>query len=88
MNKLTVVKVGGKIVEDEGTLQQLLKDFSAIEGAKVLVHGGGRSATKVAAQLGIESTMIGGRRVLFNPSGLSDFQHCESLHCYVAPLSF
>ncbi|MCH5176246.1 MAG: acetylglutamate kinase [Prevotellaceae bacterium] len=61
--KLTVVKVGGKIVEDEGTLQQLLKDFSAIEGAKVLVHGGGRSATKVAAQLGIESTMIGGRRV-------------------------
>ena len=63
MNKLTVVKVGGKIVEDEGTLQQLLKDFSAIEGAKVLVHGGGRSATKVAAQLGIESTMIGGRRV-------------------------
>lgn len=63
MKKLTVVKVGGKIVEDESTLQQLLKDFSAIDGAKVLVHGGGRSATKVAAQLGIESTMIGGRRV-------------------------
>ncbi|MBQ7156872.1 MAG: acetylglutamate kinase [Bacteroidaceae bacterium] len=63
MQKLTVVKVGGKIVEDEATLAQLLKDFSAIEGAKVLVHGGGRSATKVAASLGIESTMIGGRRV-------------------------
>ena len=63
MKKLTVEKVGGKIVEDEKTLQQLLKDFSAVEGAKVLVHGGGRSATKVAAQLGIESTMIGGRRV-------------------------
>ncbi len=63
MNKLTVIKVGGKIVEDEATLAQLLKDFSAIDGAKVLVHGGGRSATKVAAQLGIESTMIGGRRV-------------------------
>ncbi|MBQ6965252.1 MAG: acetylglutamate kinase [Bacteroidaceae bacterium] len=63
MKKLTVVKVGGKIVEDETTLQQLLRDFSAIEGAKVLVHGGGRSATKVAAQLGIQSTMIGGRRV-------------------------
>jgi acetylglutamate kinase len=63
MKKLTVVKVGGKIVENESTLQQLLKDFSAIDGAKVLVHGGGRSATKVAAQLGIESTMIGGRRV-------------------------
>lgn len=63
MKKLTVIKVGGKIVEDEATLSQLLRDFSAIEGAKVLVHGGGRSATKVAAQLGIESTMIGGRRV-------------------------
>ena len=63
MKKLTVVKVGGKIVEDENSLQQLLKDFSAIEGAKVLVHGGGRSATKVATQLGIESTMVGGRRV-------------------------
>ena len=61
--KLTVVKVGGKIVEDESTLQQLLKDFSAIEGPKVLVHGGGRSATKIAASLGIESVMIGGRRV-------------------------
>lgn len=61
--KLTVIKVGGKIVEDESTLSQLLKDFSAIEGPKVLVHGGGRSATKIAAELGIESTMIGGRRV-------------------------
>ena len=36
MKKLTVVKVGGKIVENESTLQQLLKDFSAIDGAKVL----------------------------------------------------
>ena len=63
MKQLTVVKVGGKIFEDEETLVQLLKDFSAIEGPKVLVHGGGRSATKVAADLGIESTMIGGRRV-------------------------
>lgn len=63
MDKLTVIKVGGKIVEDDATLAQLLKDFSAIEGAKVLVHGGGRSATKIASQLGIESTMIGGRRV-------------------------
>lgn len=61
--KLTVIKVGGKIVEDDASLAQLLKDFSAIEGPKVLVHGGGRSATKIAAQLGIESTMIGGRRI-------------------------
>ena len=63
MNKLTVIKVGGKIVEDAQTLKQLLGDFSNVKGAKVLVHGGGRSATKIAASLGIESQMIGGRRV-------------------------
>ena len=61
--KLTVIKVGGKIVEEEATLNQLLEDFSAIEGYKVLVHGGGRSATKLAAQLGIESKMVNGRRI-------------------------
>ena len=61
--KLTVIKVGGKIVEEEATMNQLLADFSAIEGDKVLVHGGGRSATKLAAQLGIESQMVNGRRI-------------------------
>ena len=51
--KLTIVKVGGAVVEDEAQLSQLLKDFSAITGKKVLVHGGGRKATKVAEALGI-----------------------------------
>ncbi|MDD6472957.1 MAG: acetylglutamate kinase [Bacteroidales bacterium] len=63
MEKLTVVKVGGKIVEDECSLQQLLQNFTAIKGKKVLIHGGGRSATKIAAQLGIESKMVNGRRI-------------------------
>jgi len=63
MEKLTLVKVGGKIVEEPATLQQLLADFSKIEGNKVLVHGGGRSATAIAAKLGIESQMVNGRRV-------------------------
>ena len=61
--KLTVIKVGGKIVEEEATLNRLLDDFATIEGHKVLVHGGGRSATKIAAQLGIESKMVTGRRI-------------------------
>lgn len=61
--KLTLIKVGGKIVEEETTLQSLLSDFAAIEGRKVLVHGGGRSATKLAARLGIESQMVNGRRI-------------------------
>ncbi len=63
MEKLTLIKVGGKIVEEPETLQQLLQDFSTIEGYKVLVHGGGRSATKIASQLGIESKMVNGRRI-------------------------
>ena len=61
--KLTIVKVGGAVVEDETQLTQLLKDFSAISGRKVLIHGGGRRATHVAASLGIESKMVGGRRI-------------------------
>lgn len=60
---ITIVKVGGAIVEDEAQLTQLIKDFSDIQGPKILVHGGGRRATKVAAQLGIESHMVGGRRI-------------------------
>ena len=63
MDKLTIIKVGGKIVEEEATLRKLLQDFSALEGYKILVHGGGRSATKIASQLGIESQMVEGRRI-------------------------
>lgn len=61
--KITIVKVGGAIVEDEARLSQLLADFAALDGRKVLVHGGGRRATKVAADLGIESQMVDGRRI-------------------------
>lgn len=61
--KLTIVKVGGAVVEDELQLSQLLRDFSAIEGHKVLVHGGGRKATKMAERLGIETKMVNGRRI-------------------------
>lgn len=62
-DRLTIIKVGGKIVEEEESLRRLLADFSAIPGKKLLVHGGGRSATRLAAQLGIESKMVNGRRI-------------------------
>ena len=61
--KMTIVKVGGAVVEDDGQLTQLLHDFTAIEGPKMLVHGGGRRATAVASQLGIETRMVEGRRI-------------------------
>ena len=63
MEKITIIKVGGKIVEEPNSLKQLLSDFSKIEGHKILVHGGGRSATAIASLLGIESKMVNGRRV-------------------------
>lgn len=63
MDKLTIIKVGGKIVEEAESLNCLLRNFSAIEGYKLLVHGGGRSATKLAERLGVESQMVNGRRI-------------------------
>ena len=61
--QLTLIKVGGKIVEEADTLRRLLDDFAAIGGHKLLLHGGGRSATRLAEQLGIESRMVDGRRI-------------------------
>lgn len=61
--EITVVKVGGAIVENEASLRHLLDKFARIPGLKVLVHGGGRSATRIAEQLGLPQTMIAGRRV-------------------------
>ncbi|MDR1200341.1 MAG: acetylglutamate kinase [Tannerellaceae bacterium] len=63
MEKLTLIKVGGKIVEEEESLTRLLHDFAGIEGCKVLVHGGGRSATRLASQLGVETEIVNGRRI-------------------------
>lgn len=63
MEKLTIVKVGGAVVEDPDQLSALIKNFSAIEGKKLLVHGGGRRATATAKALGIETHMVGGRRI-------------------------
>lgn len=61
--QLTIVKVGGKIVETPETLDRLLHDFSTLKGNKILVHGGGRTATQIANQLNIETHMVEGRRI-------------------------
>ena len=60
---LNIIKVGGGVVEDRASLTSLLNQFTAMEGRKVLVHGGGRLATSMAANMGIESRMVGGRRI-------------------------
>lgn len=60
---IKVVKIGGNIVDNPVKLEQFLTDFAALEGHKILVHGGGKVATTISRALGIETTMIGGRRV-------------------------
>ncbi|ANQ49413.1 acetylglutamate kinase [Flammeovirga sp. MY04] len=61
--KISVIKVGGNIINDEQALASFLDQFSALEGPKVLVHGGGKLATAMAKRLGIEPKMVDGRRV-------------------------
>lgn len=63
MKKLKVIKIGGNIVDNSEKLQKFLIDFAAVEGAKILVHGGGKVATAISRGLGIEAQMIEGRRV-------------------------
>jgi len=60
---ITVVKIGGNIIDDAGELKQFLADFAKINGLKVLVHGGGKSATKMAQSIGLVPQMIEGRRI-------------------------
>ena len=60
---INVVKVGGAVVEDSFQLAVFLDGFSQLRGENILVHGGGRSATAMATQLGLPTTMIEGRRV-------------------------
>ena len=63
MEKLSIIKIGGNIIEDENSLLDFLKLFSNLEGKKILVHGGGKRATVMASKLGIESKMVHGRRI-------------------------
>ena len=60
---MQVIKIGGGVLENETQRNAFLRQFAAIEGPKVLVHGGGRLATTMAERLGVETQMIDGRRV-------------------------
>jgi acetylglutamate kinase len=67
MTKLSIIKIGGNIIDNPTELKQFLTDFSKIEGYKVLVHGGGKSATKMAQSIGLVPQMIDGRRITDAP---------------------
>ncbi|MDR2121574.1 MAG: acetylglutamate kinase [Flavobacteriaceae bacterium] len=61
--KLTIIKIGGNVIDTPEILDRFLQDFSQMEGFKILVHGGGKEATRLAGKLGIETVMVDGRRV-------------------------
>jgi acetylglutamate kinase len=63
MKQLTIVKVGGNVIDDGKSLNEFLLSFSKINGNKILVHGGGKLATQLSSQLGIETKMVDGRRI-------------------------
>ncbi|MDA0935744.1 MAG: acetylglutamate kinase [Bacteroidetes bacterium] len=63
MDKLSVVKIGGNVIEDATALQSFLNDFAKMQGPKILVHGGGKKATKMAEKMDIPVQMVEGRRI-------------------------
>src|SRR5687767_9207522 len=63
MSELMVIKIGGNIIDDDKKLHRFLDEFTEIRQNKILVHGGGKLATRLADKMGIEQKMVDGRRV-------------------------
>ncbi|MEO5601382.1 MAG: acetylglutamate kinase [Cyclobacteriaceae bacterium] len=63
MNKIFIIKIGGNVLDDEEALKRFLQDFSELPGPKILVHGGGKIASRIGDKLGIPSRYIDGRRI-------------------------
>lgn len=63
MQKLTIIKIGGNVIDNSENLHHFLEDFTSLDGPKILIHGGGKIATETSASLGIEAKMVDGRRI-------------------------
>lgn len=68
MNKLFIIKIGGNVLDKPEALKSFLQDFASIKEPKILIHGGGKLATKLGEQLGIESKYVDGRRITDGPT--------------------
>lgn len=68
MERIFIIKIGGNVLDDAERLQQFLKDFSAIRTPRILIHGGGKIATRIGEQLGIQSRYKDGRRITDEPT--------------------
>ena len=63
MERITVVKIGGNVIDNPAAMKRFLKEFAALEGPKILVHGGGKLATRLAERLELKVQMVDGRRI-------------------------
>ena len=63
MKRLSVIKIGGNVIDNSEKLHQFLLDFTALPGDKILIHGGGKIATELGVSLGVEAKMVDGRRI-------------------------
>ncbi|TFF39855.1 acetylglutamate kinase [Mucilaginibacter psychrotolerans] len=63
MQALHIIKIGGNVIDNSENLHRFLKDFTALEGYKILIHGGGKVATQIGESMGIEAQMVDGRRI-------------------------
>jgi len=61
--KLNIIKIGGNVIDNPRSCKKFLEDFAAFEGSKILIHGGGKVATKIAVKLDVETKMVDGRRI-------------------------
>ena len=68
MEKISIIKIGGNIIDNEVNLTSFLNAYAAVEGKKILIHGGGKLATKMAADLNIPQQMVDGRRITDAPT--------------------
>ena len=67
MNNLLVIKIGGNVIDNPDALKRFLSTFAQLPGDKILIHGGGKVATQVAEKLGVQTTMVDGRRLTDRP---------------------
>lgn len=65
---IKVIKIGGNVIDNTTALEVFQRDFACMEGSKILIHGGGKIATQISQKLGIETVMVGGRRVTDRPT--------------------
>lgn len=68
MNTVNVIKIGGNVIDNSEALKKFMQDFAQLKGMKILVHGGGKEATRLSESMGVETKMVDGRRITDRPT--------------------